>query len=226
MKRPRNIVGPGFELYRGDCRKLLASLERVDAVVTDPPYGIAYRNRRSDIRPHIQFAGPIVGDGSADVGQGVIDACFERGWPVCTFAGRNHPWRGPWRQSLIWDKGPSVGGGGDRATCWKFTWEFIQVGGFGKLNGRRDSAVLRFAVGQSSYRLHPTPKPVDLLCYLIEKLTRPGELILDPFMGAGSTGVAAARTGRRFVGIEIDAGYFAAAAARITAASACERRPA
>jgi DNA modification methylase len=205
-------------LIRGDAIKVLPTLaERVAAVVTDPPYGIAYQNKRHDIRPRL-FAPVIQGDLNADVGQQVVDECFRREWPVCVFAHHRSPWGGAWRQFLVWDKGPAVGGGGDRATCWKFTWELIQVGGFGRLSGPRDPSVLRYYVGQTGSADHPNQKPVALLEYLIEKLTKPGDTILDPFMGSGSTGVACVQTGRNFIGIEIDKGYFAIAKKRIRAA--------
>ncbi len=122
-------------LYHGDCLDILRGLEpgSVDAVVCDPPYGVAYRNRRGErLRPQKVFAHVMEGD-RGQVGQQVIDDCRSRGWPVCAFAHHRHPWRGKWRQYLVWDKGPGVGGGGDIATCWKFTWELIQVGGFGRL---------------------------------------------------------------------------------------------
>jgi DNA modification methylase len=115
----------------------------------------------------------------------------------------------------VWDKGGAVGGGGDIATCWKFTWELIQVGGFGKLNGKRDPSVLRFEIGPSSMPDHPTQKPVRLMEYLITKLTKPGDTVFDPFMGSGTTGVACINTGRNFIGCEIDSGYFDIARKRI-----------
>lgn len=62
---------------------------------------------------------------------------------------------------------------------------------------------------------HPTQKPVPLLEYLIKTYTNPGEVVLDNCMGSGSTGVAAVRTGRRYIGIELDAGYFETARKRI-----------
>jgi hypothetical protein len=119
---------------------------------------------------------------------------------VCAFAHHRRPWSGNWRQWLVWDKGPAVGGGGDIATCWKFTWELIQVGGFGRLNGPRDSAALRYWISQADMPDHPTQKPIALMKYLIEKLTQPGDTVLDPFMGSGTTGVACVQTGRRFLG--------------------------
>lgn len=210
-----------MDLRLGDSLDVLPTLAEgsVDAVITDPPYSIQYRNRRGDIRPHIAFAPMMAGDNSK-IGQQVVALCFQRGWPVCAFAHHRHPWQGPWRQWLVWDKGPAVGGGGDHKTCWKFTWELIQIGGFGRLNGNRDSAVLRHWIGQSSMRHHPTQKPLPLMCYLIEKLTRPGDTVLDPFMGSGSTGVACVQTGRQFIGIEREPEYHAIAECRIAAAQA------
>lgn len=208
-------------VVQGDARQLVFSLpeniERVK-VITDPPYGIVYQNKRADIRPHANFAPVIDGDGDTATGQLVIDNCRARGWPVCAFASPQRPWAGKWRQHLAWDKGPAVGGGGDRETCWKFTFELVQLGGFGKLNGQRDSAVLPFWIGQHSFPHHPTEKPVDLMRYLVEKLTRPGDVVFDPFMGSGSTGVAALALGRRFIGIELDPTYFAVAQRRINEA--------
>jgi hypothetical protein len=211
-----------FRFELGDCRDHLRRLKRVDAVIMDPPYGILYRNMRGDLHPR-SFAAPIVGDESQSVGQEVIDLCFSRGWPVCTFAHLNHPWRGPFRQRLVWDKGGAVGGGGDPGTCWKFSAELVQVGGFGKLNGRRDPSVLRFPIGQNSMPYHPNQKPAALLDYLISKLTKPGDVILDPFAGSGATLAAALRLGRRAIGFEIDPVYFHPAFARVNEVSHATR---
>ena len=68
------------------------------------------------------------------------------------------------------------------------------------------NSVLEFPVDELG--LHPTAKPVGLLEFLIETYTRPGEIVLDSAMGTGSTGIAAANTGRRFIGIEKDAEFF------------------
>lgn len=203
----------------GDALEVLPTLaEKIDAVVTDPPYGIEYRNKRGDIRP-VTYSGPIAGDDSGRDGQAIIDWSFATDLPVCAFSHHRSPWFGEWRQFLVWDKGGAVGGGGDRATCWKFTWEVIQVGGFGVLNGQRDEAVLRFPISQQDMPDHPTQKPVDLMVYLIKKLTHPGATVLDPFCGSGTTGVACAMTGRNFIGIEIDPKYCEIARRRIAEAA-------
>ena len=209
-----------WQVITGDCLEVMRGMDAgsVDAVITDPPYGIAYRNKRGDIRPRL-YADVLPNDHSGEAGQRAVDLAFSMALPVCAFAHHRKPWAGDWRQWLVWDKGGAVGGGGDIATCWKFTYELIQVGGFGKLNGQRDEAVLRYPIGQSSMSDHPTQKPVALMAYLIEKLTRPGDLILDPFCGSGTTGVACVQTGRRFIGIEIDEDYADIARARIAKAA-------
>jgi DNA modification methylase len=82
------------------------------------------------------------------------------------------------------------------------------------------ATVLHFDVvpNRSKSRVHPTQKPVALMEYLIRTYTNEGDVVLDNCMGSGTTGVACMNTGRRFIGMEMDAGYFAAAQARILAA--------
>jgi len=72
--------------------------------------------------------------------------------------------------------------------------------------------------GKGEGKQHPTQKPIVVIEWMIKKYTKPGDLVLDPFMGSGTTGVACVHTGRNFIGIEIDPGYFAIAEKRIAAA--------
>ena len=116
---------------------------------------------------------------------------------------------------MVWNKGAHVGIGGDRETCWKRDFEMIGVRDNAPLNGKRDSAVLRFHALSPPPTGHVAEKPVDLLCYLIRKLSQPGDTILDPFMGSGTTGVACMKTGRNFIGIEIEEKYYQIATKRI-----------
>jgi DNA modification methylase len=206
----------------GDALEVLKSLPDgcVDAVVTDPPYGINLTEHGRN-----GYNWTVLGDEDEVLGNHVIGECAARRIPVCAFAHWNRGWLGVWRQTLVWDKGPAVGGGGDIETCWKFTWEQIQLQGFGKLNGTRDSAVLRFWVTQADFHHHPCQKPVELMSYLIDKLTQPGDLILDPFCGSGTTGVACVQTGRRFIGIEIEPKYVAIARHRIADSAPLFVRP-
>ena len=200
----------GITIYHADCRDVLPTLEAgsIDLVLTDPPYGIGLEEHGRN-----GYDWSITGDDDQEVGQSVIDWC--RKWPVIAFASPKKPWSGEWRQHLVWDKGPAVGGGGDPATCWKSTWELIQVSGTSPLNGPRDSAVLRYWIGQTNYQDHPCQKPVSLLRYLILKTTVDSALVLDPFMGVGSSLRAAKDLGRRAIGIEIEERYCEIAAKRL-----------
>lgn len=207
-----------WEVITGDCLEVMATLDRasIAAVVTDPPYGIGYKKNDATGIYRVPIK-PIKNDHSQEAGQAAIDCLW--GLPMVVFASPMRPWAGKWRQHLVWDKGPALGGGGDIATCWKFTWELIQVANAGALNGKRDTAVLTFWDTPQLFKDHPAAKPIELLVYLIEKVSRPGDLILDPFCGSGSTGVACVKTGRRFIGIEIDPGYANIARARIAKAA-------
>jgi DNA polymerase-1 len=218
----RKKTYPAGILYNADCRDVLALLRDndVSAVITDPPYGQGYDcARRHGKNSKRGYAPTIAGDKDMTLGQSVIDECFRRGWPVCAFSNPMlPPWNGPWRFPLVWNKGGGVGGGDDCRRTWKRTHERITYAGFGILNGKRDSAVLEFKIGSASMKYHLTQKPLPLMIYLIEKLTQPGDTVLDPFAGSGTTLLAAMLTGRRFIGVEVDEGYYATIKLRLAEA--------
>jgi len=198
----------GITIYHGDATKILPGL-RFDLMLTDPPYGIALANHsRGKRRSDTDWT--IANDDSQETGQEILDA-----WdgPTIAFSSPMKPWGGKWRQHLVWEKGEHVGGGGDPATCWKPTYELIQVRKTGPLDGRRDGAVLRFPANKDDYRFHPTPKPIPLIEYLLCKV-RP-KRVCDPFSGSGSTLVAAKLCGIEAVGIEIEERYCEIAAKRL-----------
>lgn len=204
-------LSQGVTIIRGDCLNVLPL--DCDSVIMDPPYGINYTS--NDKRRRRLFR-KIEGDESQDVGLLALEKLKDL--PICTFASPKAPWPGKWRNRLVWDKGPAVGGGGDTTTTWKNTWELILTNDrFRALNGNRDSAVLSYWSIPKQSIDHPSAKPVDLMIYLVSKLTSPGDTILDPFMGSGTTGVACIRTGRKFIGIEIDDVYFDMARKRLAA---------
>jgi len=201
----------GITIYHGDASSILDAL-RFDLMLTDPPYGIAlasHANGTNRKRPVRDWA--IENDASQEVGQSVLDS-----WQGATiaFASPMRPWGGKWRQHLVWEKGEHVGGGGDPTTCWKPTYELIQVRNTGPLEGRRDGAVLRFPANKGDYGFHPTPKPLGLIEYLLCKV-RP-RIVCDPFSGGGSTLVAAKRCGIEAVGVEIEERYCEIAAKRLS----------
>jgi site-specific DNA-methyltransferase (adenine-specific) len=207
----------GITIYHADCRDVLPLLEpgSVDLVLTDPPYGATYQSNRAVGQGHA----PITNDGtrlSLALYRQVLPLLradhvlwFTRwdAWPdVWAHLGMHFPLRG----LLVWDKGTP--GMGD-LSHWGPSYELIASAGGGKLIGARDGSVLRFNTVPSAGRLHPTEKPLELLCYLIGKLSP--DVILDPFMGSGSTLVAAKQLGRKAIGCEVEERYCEIAANRL-----------
>lgn len=202
----------GITIYHGDCREILPQLPRVDAVITDPPYGIGLRN--GDVDGHrSERWDSIIGDDSQEVGLEVLEWSKLQGLMVIAFASPWKPWPGNWRNLIAWDKGGAVGGGGDIRTCLKRSWELIQIHGNDTLQGGRDESVWRFPLLPSDTAQHIAAKPVELLQALMAKFG--GWLILDPFVGSGTTLVAAKNLGRKAIGIEIEERYCEIAAKRL-----------
>jgi DNA modification methylase len=201
-----------WTLHEGDCLAWLKTLDpgSVDAVVTDPPWGKGFSIDGGSRSSAERRTTRIAGDDSQEVGQAVLDWAAKHDLPTVAFADPLKPWRGEWRQHLVWDKGHNTGILGDRVRTWRTSWELIQVARNGPVAGKRESSVLafhrKFVSVQSE---HPTQKPVPLMRYLLSKLFRPGALIVDPFSGSGNTGVAALLEGMRFAGCEIDPKYAA-----------------
>lgn len=198
-------------LYLGDCLEILPTLKKVDAVLTDPPYGIKHSSHGQLFKK----AQPIAGDDSLDAANFVRVFARDLQLACCMFFSPYVPMSG-WRNVLAWSKGAHVGIGGDRETCWKRDFELIGVEGNGPLDGMRDSAVINIPALLPPPSGHFAEKPVRLIEYLITKIR--ADSILDPFMGSGTTGVACANLGRKFIGIEIDERYFEIACERIEAA--------
>jgi DNA modification methylase len=194
-------------LYLGDCRDVLPTLGKVDAVVTDPPYGIQHASNWQSSWTNTSIAG----DASVEVRDEVLAALD--GTRAIVF--------GSWKRAkpngthtvLIWDKGDAAGMG-DLSVPWKPNHEEIYIIGKGFL-GKRDSGILRHSIitWESQGRSHPHEKPVSIMCALIAKAD--AETILDPFMGSGTTGVAAVQMQRKFIGIEREPKYFDIACKRI-----------
>ena len=207
-------------LYLGDCLEVLPTLGKVDAVVTDPPYGIAHSSNHGATWERTQIAG--------DTDTTTRDAALDGFVNVAAFGTWKTPPIRDAKGCLVFDKGPAFGMG-DLQFPWKGSFELIYVRG-SMWCGTRDEGVLRGHVqvswetqfkglGEREARSHPHQKPVSLCQALILKLPA-GCVVLDPFMGSGTTGVACAKLGRRFVGIEIEPKYFDIAARRIEQAYA------
>ena len=218
-------------LYLGDARDVLPTLqtESVDLVVTDPPYGKEFvSNQRVE-----RFA-PIAldGVGDRDAVRDVLSECVR-------LVGQNRHLYvfGPEDVlgglkvtkpvALVWDK--TMMSGGDVTARWGCSHEPISFAvskhrhagqaGTDCIPARiRKGSVLRYGRRTGRTVRHPTEKPVDLLAELIESSSRVDDLVLDPFAGVGSTGVAAILRGRRAVLVEVDKGYAEIAIQRLRAA--------
>ena len=205
-------LGP-CRLILADCLDVLPSL-KVDAVITDPPYGYNYEsNHTCSTTTAAWMNKPIMGDSDTSLRDMVLAWCDNR--PSACFGSWRMPKPEKTKGVLIWDKGPASGMG-DLSFPWKGSWEEIYICGKG-WSGDRDEGVLKghtVVTRASMGRVHPNEKPVSLLSHLVQKLPQ-SFVILDPFMGSGTTGIACIRTGRKFVGIERDPTHFATACERI-----------
>lgn len=199
-------------LILGDCREILPTLSGVDAVVTDPPYGISHAsNHVADTTTAEWMNIEIAGDHDTSLRDHVL--AWHCGAWAC-FGSIKAAVPAGYRGVLVWDKGPAAGMG-DLSFPWKPSFELVFIGGNGWF-GSRDEGVIKqcwIVTRASMGRVHPHEKPVDLLRHVVEKA--PGKTVLDPFMGSGTTGVACARLGRKFIGIEIEPKYFDIACRRI-----------
>jgi len=198
----RVVVIGNCELYEGDCLEVMKCLEPVDAVVTDPPYGVnfscGWENKFRAVK--------INNDNDTLVRDLVIEWLGDR--PSLMFGSWKTEKPKSTKMVLIWDKGTV--GMGDLSLPWFPGTEEIYVIGNG-WNGTRTRSVLSHYVRNE---FHPTEKPVSLICELLTKCQK-SWTILDPFMGSGTTGVACVKLGRRFIGIELDPDYFDIACERI-----------
>ena len=184
-------------LYRGDCREILPELGKFDAVVTDPPYGIGYASN-----PVRQAHAKKTWDTSAPTAA-VIDEVVKAGKEVIIWGG-NYFALPPSRGFLVLDKVQPE----------KFSLSMCEQAWWS-----RDTNAKLFKKSVLSYeKSHPTQKPVELMQWCISLLDN-AKSIIDPFMGSGTTGIAAVKLGIRFVGIEIDDEYFSIACRRIEAAA-------
>jgi site-specific DNA-methyltransferase (adenine-specific) len=201
----------GITIYHGDTLELLRILPGYTAIVTDPPYGIALENHGMQ-GSHGWTT--VAGDADIRAGVAVCEMAARVRVPMIAFASPWKPWPGYWPNLLVWDKGGAVGGGGDTATTAKRTWELIQARNVACRNGRPES-VWRYPLTQNMLALHPTQKPEALMLRLIREFVEPEHQVFDPFMGSGTTLVAAKRLGRKAVGVEIEERYCEIAAKRL-----------
>ncbi len=239
--KPYYDDGRGVVIYHADCREVLPLLEpeSVTLLWTDPPYG--HDNHDGDfnsrLNTHRGIEGKPIANDSAEGMREVVDAMLNLAVPLlradcccccCCGGGGGGPrptfaWVAQrldsaglsFFHSVIWDKiNPGIG--------WRFRrqHEMVMVAHRtgGKLAWADDDKatpnVMRF--GPPRDRQHPNEKPIDLPGHFVRLTTKPGDLVLDPFMGSGTTLVAAKGQGRKAIGIELDEKYCEVAARRLS----------
>jgi len=209
----------GVTILLGDCRDILPTLAResVDLVLTDPPYGV--NTRTANRRRGLLAAGKnyryrrVFGDTEP------FDPAPLLAFPRLVLFGANHyaerlPASASW---LIWDKAAGLRseralGFNDNADA-ELIW--TNLGGPVRILRHQWNGIHQ-ATERQDPRVHPTQKPVALMRWLVDRYARPGGLVLDPYMGSGSTLIAAQHMGRPALGVEIEERYCEIAARRLS----------
>jgi len=200
MKYREEIIG-NARLILGDCREVLPGLGKVDAVVTDPPYGLG---DKLSTTAGVGEWGKLHVEGGHDWDQAIPDniaAVVDAGDHAIVWGG-NYFALPPVRGWLLWDKMVREFSSGHAEMAWTTLDQPVRA--FNFCNGQL----------ASEGKEHPTQKPLRLMKWCLGFLPD-AQTILDPFMGSGTTGVAAVQMGRQFIGIEREPKYFDIAARRI-----------
>ena len=198
---PRKEVIGNCELWLGDCREILPSLEGLFDLVCDPPYGLG------DLWQGGAKKWPLAAGGAApkiwdmEPSEGLLPA-IKVAREAIVWGGNYYPLP-PKRGWLIWDKIVRSFSSGHVEMAWTTLDQPTRA--FNYANGEL----------ASEGKVHPTQKPLPLMIWCIQHLADDGATILDPFMGSGTTGVAAVKLSRKFVGIERIEKYFDIACRRI-----------
>ena len=236
MSPRKEVLADGVEVWLGDCREVLPMLAGVDIVITDPPYS---SGARTDSERQVRGAMLRSMEDNADWFSHDAMTTWGFNWFVRSVFSelRQRLPEGAhayifidWRQTpniygmmeacgfrvnhcLVWDKGHFGMG-----AYWRNQHENIVFASNGMPSPMLDrgmGSVIKCSGVSPTAREHPTEKPTDLLLTIIDAV--PGDAIFDPFMGGGSTGLAAVRAGRGFVGCEINPAHFETACRRISA---------
>lgn len=197
-------------LYQGDCREILPTLGKFDAVVTDPPYGIGEAAGANKSRGNLAVAkdyGVATWD-DATADEAVALAISKANYSMI-FGGNyyNLPPTSCW---LVWDK---INGDNDFADC-ELAWTNLKKA-VRRIRFRWNGMLRQNNEPRGD---HPTQKPIEVMRWCIGHLPAEAKSIIDPFMGSGTTGVASVKMGRQFTGIELEPKYFDIACRRISEA--------
>lgn len=182
-------------IYHGDCREILPSL-RADVVITDPPYGVGFRGNDWDESIPVEWLA---------IAQQTAPLVVFTTHPTSLWDYPRPTWVGCWHRPA--SNGHSSIGGYNH-------WTPLMV--YGQTKWDVDTISLH-AIANASEKWvdHPTPKPIKLMRWLVSRTTVEGAMIVDPFMGSGTTLRAAKDMGRRAIGVEIDERYCELAVKRL-----------
>lgn len=219
-------------LYLGDAREVMPGLGKVDHVISDPPYEARLHAARAHLQQLRKDGGPelqaidfdAIDDMRDDIVRLVADCC--EGWFIafCTAEGVR-PWADAinaspikYKRACAWvkpDSTPQLNGQGPAQgfECFVAGWNGT---GHARWNAGGKRGVYTHLVNNPERTgQHPTEKPRRLMAEILSDFTAPGQAVLDPFMGSGTTGVAAVQMGRAFIGVEREGRYFDLACKRI-----------
>jgi site-specific DNA-methyltransferase (adenine-specific)/modification methylase len=217
-------------LYHGDCRDIINDLQ-FDSIVTDPPYGLSKvlnrswndfgkilnkKQRRKNLHSGGTWAAKdIYKDVDWDNEAPDLTFLLERGVPTMLFGGNYFVGLLPSRKWIVWDKGEQFYRR-SFAEC-----ELCYCNFDGNARIIKCHSDFRGGFVQGREKVHPTQKPVAVMRFCISELPKgSGNIICDPYMGSGTTGIAAIQMGRAFIGIEQKKNYFDIACKRIERACA------
>ena len=210
-------------LYQGDCLEILPMLGKVDAVVTDPPYGVGFSGktavqRGGGTKKQIGGYNSFV-DSVENITLVVIPAvtlALEMARRGAVTPGTRNLFRYPPADDI----GCFFSAAGTGVGRWGFTCSqpilfygsdpFLEAG-----KGSRANSLGQTYPNDANAVGHPCAKPIPQMMWLVGRATSETDIVLDPFMGSGTTGVACVKLGRKFIGIEIEPKYFDIACERI-----------
>jgi len=201
----------GITIFHADCREILSVIPKDAAIISDPPYGINLKTndaerKRSKLAPAKDYM-PVYGDSTP------FNPWPWVSYPKCILFGANHyaPKLPPSPTWIVWDKRCGLGEN-DNADC-EFAW--VKDDSPARICRHYWNGMLRDSE-RDVERVHPTQKPIAVMEWIISRYTTPQDVIADPYMGSGTTLVAANKCGHEAIGIEIEEKYCEIAAKRLS----------
>ena len=211
-----------------DCLEGLKEVpdKSVDLIVTDPPYLISYATSRRKDKTH-DFCSVIANDNNPDLIRDVLRECHRvlkpdsAAYVFCsaktldTFKSFAAAAGFVLKNTIVWVKNNWTAGDLKAQYGQQYEPLLLLNKGRAPIRGKRITDVWMFDRVAGKAQVHQNQKPVELITQCIEKHSKPGDTVLDPFMGSGTTAVACLRTGRNYIGFELDERYHAIAMQRI-----------